>query len=131
MLGTPNRPPRIARFAWRFLPFRWFTRDCGRFLACPESIHKLSPPTVPYTLIAGNAGHHRFFGEPNDGIVAVSEVRIHDADTPLQFPVWHSFMMNHGAVHRAVLTAMMTDDTPSAQPGDLPCQARKTFSADR
>src|SRR5438445_13092511 len=41
MLGTPNRPPRIARFAWRFHPFRWFTRDCGQFLSCPESILKL------------------------------------------------------------------------------------------
>src|SRR5581483_8067521 len=38
MLGTPNRPPRLARWAWRRLPFRLLTGDCGRFLACPDSI---------------------------------------------------------------------------------------------
>src|SRR4051794_26826293 len=28
MLGTPNRPPRLAARAWRRLPFRLLTRDC-------------------------------------------------------------------------------------------------------
>ena len=131
MLGTPNRPPRIARFAWRFHPFRWVTRDCGRFLSCTESILKLAPPSVPYTLIAGTAGPHRFWGEANDGIVAVSETRILDTDTPLLVPAWHSFIMNHPAVQRVVLATMMTDVTPIAHPGESPCQARKTYSAAR
>src|SRR5687768_4714780 len=33
MLGTPNRPPRLARWAWRWFAFRCLTGDCGRFLA--------------------------------------------------------------------------------------------------
>ena len=37
-LGTPARPPRMARLAWKwFPPFRSFTRDCGRFLMSPDA----------------------------------------------------------------------------------------------
>jgi hypothetical protein len=86
---------------------------------------------MPYTLIAGIAGPHRFFGEPNDGIVAVSETRIHDADEPLLVPTWHSFLMNHEAVHRAVRATMMNRATPTAQPGDDPCQAPRMCSEAR
>jgi pimeloyl-ACP methyl ester carboxylesterase len=112
MLGTPNRPPRIARWAWRRFVFRGFTRGCGRFLACPDSIPALPIPAVPYTLIAGTAGPRGIWSpygdEPNDGIVAASELPIRDADSPLLFPVWHSFMMNDRAVKAAVRAAMMT-----------------------
>jgi pimeloyl-ACP methyl ester carboxylesterase len=111
MLGTPNRPPRMAALASRWRPFRCLTRDCGRFLACPETIPTIPPPAVPYTLIAGTAGPRRawlpFGDEPNDGIVAVAETRIHDADEPLLFPVWHSFMMFDARVRQAVVAAMM------------------------
>lgn len=119
MLGTPNRPPRLAAIASRWLPFRCFTRDCGRFLASPFLIPALPAPTVPYTLIAGTAGPRRPWlphgDEPNDGIVAVSEVRIRDDDRPLLFPVWHSLMMDDPAVRRAVVAAMITapDPTPA------------------
>jgi pimeloyl-ACP methyl ester carboxylesterase len=112
LLGTPNRPPRAARWASRLFPFRWLTRDCGRFLACPESIPNLPPPAIPYTLIAGTAGPRGRWGpfgdEPNDGVVAASEVPIRDADAPLLFPVWHTFMMNDWRVKRAVVAAMMS-----------------------
>ena len=112
MMGTPNRPPRMAAYFWRWRLFRLFTRDCGRFLASPDAIPAIPPPTVPYTIIAGNGGpmHKRlaFGDEANDGIVAVSETRIHDADRPLLFPVLHSFIMDERQVQRAVLAAMMT-----------------------
>ncbi|MBX9581166.1 MAG: alpha/beta fold hydrolase, partial [Gemmataceae bacterium] len=87
MLGTPNRSAGLARIASRFFPFRWLTRDCGRFLACPTTIPALPPPAVPYTLIAGTAGPRGrwspFGAEPNDGIVAVGEVPIRDEDRPV------------------------------------------------
>lgn len=113
MLGTPNRPPRMARWAWRLPPFRLWTRGCGRFLACPDSIPAMPAPTVPYTLIAGTAGPRRFGpfrGEPNDGAVAVSEVPVRDGDPVLRFPVWHSFMMNDARVKQSVVAAMMTGE---------------------
>jgi hypothetical protein len=118
MLGTPNRPPRAARWASRVFPFRWLTRDCGRFLAGPESIARLPVPPVPYTLIAGTAGPRGrwspFGDEPNDGIVAVSEVPIRDADVPVLLPVWHTVMMDDERVKSAVVATMMSAGTGGA-----------------
>jgi pimeloyl-ACP methyl ester carboxylesterase len=116
MLGTPNQPSKMAAFWRRLAPFRWITRDCGRFLASPDAIPALPPPTIPVTLIAGTAGprHPRFvFGtEPNDGIVSVNETKIHDADEPILVAALHSFIMDHPAARDAVRAAMMTSRTP-------------------
>ena len=121
MLGTPNRPPRLAGWAWRRFPFRWFTRDCGRLLACPETIPALPAPAVPYTVIAGTAGPRgRFspFGdEPNDGVVSVSETLVREADEPVLLPVLHTWMMDAAEVKRAVAAAMMTDGRTGHQRG--------------
>lgn len=106
MMGTPNRPPRMAAYFWNWPPFRWFTGDCGRFLASDEAIPSLPPPAVPYTLIAGNAGprHPRlaFGDEPNDGIVAVEETRIGERDEPRLVPALHSFLMDHAMVREQI-----------------------------
>lgn len=118
MLGTPNRSSHLARLAWRWFPFRWLTRDCGRLLGCPETLPGLPAPVVPYTLIAGTAGlcggWTPFGSEANDGIVAVSEVSFGDRGALRQFPVWHTFMMNNPDVRQVVIEAMMTgsDHTP-------------------
>lgn len=108
MMGTPNRPPRIAAFMWRWRLFRMLTRECGRFLASPAAILELPPPAVPYTLIAGDSGPQRFFGEPNDGIVTVNETRIADADEPHRVDGYHSFLMDHPATRRLVRAALTT-----------------------
>jgi hypothetical protein len=119
MLGTPNRPPRIARRAWGWRPFRWFTRDCGRFLACPHSVGDLPAPDVPYTLVAGTAGPRWGpFDEPNDGVVAASEVLIRETDRPVLLPVVHTFMMNNPGVRRVVAVAMMDTEVRKDQDGD-------------
>ena len=109
MIGTPNRPPRAARIAAGFPPFRWLTGECGVCLASPTFYDALPRPTVPYTLIAGTRGlRGRWspFGEPNDGLVAVSEARIAEEDEVLTFPVAHTFMMNDPAVQGAVGMAL-------------------------
>lgn len=112
MLGTPNRSATAARIASRVFLFRWLTRSCGRFLADPNIIPALPVPAVPYTLVAGTAGPRGrwspFGGEPNDGLVAVSEVGITAADRPVLVSAWHSFLMDHPAARAAVVTAMMT-----------------------
>jgi len=111
MMGTPNRPPRMAAYFWQWRLFRGLTGDCGRFLASRDAIAAIPAPAVPYTLIAGTAGptHPRFAfaGEPNDAVVAVSETRIRDGDVPLLVPAYHSFLMDNRAVQQAVLAAMM------------------------
>ncbi len=98
MLGTPNRPARRARLALRWLPFRLLARSCGEVLASPEAFGAIPVPPVPYTIIAGTAGHRwlsRPFGEePHDGFVAVSETPMAESDQPLLLPVGHTFMMN-------------------------------------
>ncbi|MFO0801277.1 MAG: alpha/beta fold hydrolase [Gemmataceae bacterium] len=109
LLGSPNPPARAAVLASRVAPFRWLTRDCGRFLRSSEAV---PVPAVPYTLVAGTAGATRrwslFGGEPNDGLVSVAETRIVPADEPVLVPALHTFLMDHPAVRSVVVAAMMT-----------------------
>lgn len=109
LLGTPNPPARAAVIASRFAPFRWLTRDCGRFLRSSEAVQV---PTVPYTLVAGTAGPtgrwSPFGNDANDGLVSVAEARIVPTDEPVLVPAMHTFLMDHPAVRRAVAAAMMT-----------------------
>lgn len=110
MLGTPNRPPRLARV----LGVRWVYRrimgECGVNLSSPQFYASLPLPQVPYTIVAGTAGPKGrwspFGYEPNDGIVAVSETRICDDDPLVLLPVTHTFMMNNAMVHEAIRRAL-------------------------
>ena len=106
MLGVPNRPPRLARMAWNWFPFRWLAQDCGALLANP-TVLALPALTVPYALISGTAGprgrYSPFGNDLNDGVVAADETRIRDADEPLLLPVWHTLMMNDRRVKKAVV----------------------------
>ncbi|HEU4697834.1 MAG TPA: hypothetical protein VFS40_01500 [Gemmatimonadales bacterium] len=110
MLGTPNQPPRLARRAVRVAPFRWLTGESGRQLASAEFYARLPAPTHAYTLLAGTRGVSGrlspFGDEPNDGIVALSEVRVRPGDAVRTFPITHTFMMNHRAVQDAVLALL-------------------------
>ena len=106
MLGTPNRPPRLAKL----LGVRWVYRrlmgECGRNLSSPIFYAELPKPTIPYTIIAGTAGPRGrwspFGDEPNDGLVAVSETLIRDDDPVLLLPVTHTFMMNSALVQQQI-----------------------------
>lgn len=110
MLGTPNRPPRLAALAWRLAPFQWFTGQCGLNLASPKFFAQLPPLQSCYTIIAGTEGPRGFwspFGfEVNDGIVALSETKISDSDRPLELPVNHTFMMNAPTVQETIIQAL-------------------------
>ncbi|HEV3436215.1 MAG TPA: alpha/beta fold hydrolase [Gemmata sp.] len=112
MLGTPNRAPRLARLAWRWLPFRLLTGTCGQFLATPRAFGQLRNPGVSMTVIAGTAGPRgRFspFGhDPNDGVVAVSETQNDSIENHVQFPVWHTLMMNAVTVQAHILALLQS-----------------------
>ena len=107
MLGTPNQPPRLAPRAARVAPFRWVTGECGRRLASAEFFAGLPEPAVAYSVVAGTRGLYGrlspFGDEPNDGIVALAEARVHPADAVHTFPVTHTFMMNDRAVQAAIV----------------------------
>lgn len=110
MLGTPNRPPRMARAAARWLPFRALTRSCGGVLASATAYAEIPVPSVRYTLFAGTAGWRRprgiFGDEPHDGFVSVGETRILDADEPVLLPVRHTFMMDNPRLRELVVALL-------------------------
>ena len=110
MLGTPNRPPRAARLASRFAPFRWLAGECGVRLCDADFYARLPAPTVPCTVVAGTRGLPGFsspFGtEPNDGLVAVCEARPDHEAAVVTLPVAHTFMMSHPAVQALVCRAL-------------------------
>ncbi len=116
MLGTPNQPPRLAVRANRWLPFRVFARSCGHLLATPSAYARIPAPAVPYTVIAGTMGWRRlpgpFGGEPNDGLVAVSETLVSPADEPRLLPISHTFMMNDRRLRQLVLDLLAPGDRP-------------------
>jgi Alpha/beta hydrolase family len=99
MLGTPNRPPVLARRLGAHWLYRRLMGECGINLSSHDFYAALPVPEVPYTIVAGTAGSRGrwspFGGEPNDGIVAVSETRIRDQDEIVLLPVTHTFMMNN------------------------------------
>ncbi|MDJ0903639.1 MAG: alpha/beta hydrolase [Xenococcus sp. MO_188.B8] len=110
MLGTPNQPPRLATYAWRLLPFRWWTGQCGFNLTSPAFFASLPAIESPYTIVAGTGGPRGswspFGDELNDGIVALSETRLSHQDRIVQLPVMHSFMMNDSNVQKTVRQAL-------------------------
>lgn len=117
MLGTPNRPPRLAAYFWKWLPFRWLFGSCGRFLAHPTEYTRLPLPTIPCTVVAGTAGpvgkFSPFGNDPNDGVVSVSETELPVADAHL-VPAWHTWMMAHPQVH-AVVAAILNRYRPAPE----------------
>lgn len=110
MLGTPNRPPRLACRLEKRWAYRRLMGECGSCLASRAFYERLPAPGVPYTIIAGTAGLRGrwspFGNEPNDGIVAVSETRIREDDPLVLLPATHTFMMNNSRVHAVVRRAL-------------------------
>ncbi|HYF39881.1 MAG TPA: alpha/beta fold hydrolase [Gemmatimonadales bacterium] len=117
MLGTPNRPPKLARLLGSYWMYQKVMGECGVNLASDCFYAELPVPAIPYTIVAGTAGPRGrwspFGEEPNDGIVAVSETRIRDNDAPEILPVTHTFMMNNAAVHRVIQHALGCEDSPA------------------
>jgi hypothetical protein len=105
MLGTPNRPPRLAAYFWKWLPFRVLSGSAGRFLAHPAEYERLPASGVPCTVIAGTGGPvgrlSPFGDEPNDGVVSVGETDL-DGSNRVLVPAWHTWMMAHPQTHAAV-----------------------------
>ena len=110
MMGTPNRPPRLARRFRHLWPYRIVNGEAGQLLADPTFFAKLPDPSVPYTIIAGTGGRRGrwslFGSDLNDGTVAVEETLIAPNDQPILASARHTFMMNHRDVRRAIRNAL-------------------------
>jgi pimeloyl-ACP methyl ester carboxylesterase len=106
MLGTPSRPPRLARRFQHWRLYRWVNGESGQLLAQPEFFAGLPVPTIPLTVIAGTRAWLRglslFDGQPNDGVVAVAETHLSPYGRVIELPASHTFMMNHPQVRALV-----------------------------
>jgi len=105
LLAPPNHPPALAAALADNPVFRLFTRDAGRKLTDPDFFDRLPEPTVPTLVVAGTRGPRAswlpFEGEPNDGIVRVSEARLNGVPMVL-VPGLHTFLMNRRDVFEAI-----------------------------
>ena len=110
MLGTPNRPPRLARRLGVRPGYRRLMGECGAHLSSEAFYASLPPPMVPYTIVAGTAGPRGrwspFGNELNDGIVAASETPVRSDDVVVHLPVIHTFMMNDRQVQEVIAGAL-------------------------
>lgn len=110
LLAAPNCPPRMARRSMRWAPFRWWTGEAGRSLASFEHFAELPVPTCPVLSIAGTRGWPAsvgpFCGEPNDGVLAVSETHLGGEEPDLLVSASHTFIMNHRSAVAAILAAL-------------------------
>src|SRR5258708_5747451 len=113
-LAPPNHAPRAAtRFAGHRL-FRALTGDSGSRLADPVFMDALPVPDVPTRIYAGTAGPGEpFDGDPNDGIVAVSETRLDERIPVIEVPSLHTFIMNSRIVAHDIIATLHTE--PSDQ----------------
>ena len=106
MLGTPNRPPRLARLLGVYWVYRRLMGECGVNLSSQDFYATLPLPSSPYTIIAGTAGPRGrwspFGHEVNDGIVGVAETRIGDDDPIILVRATHTFMMNNPATQEVI-----------------------------
>lgn len=107
LLGTPLHPARLAQGLRPFPPFRWLTGDCGHFLSSAERMSALVPCNSPTTSIVGIRGigwkRGPFGGEPNDGIVTLSEVSADWLTDQVQLETVHTLLPSSAQVARIIL----------------------------
>lgn len=94
MLAPPNSPAYLARKLKDVLPYRWITGDSGQRLADPEFYATLPVPGAEFGVLAGDRGQSLSFGEPNDGVVSVSETRLAGMKDFRVLHRTHTFLMN-------------------------------------
>lgn len=107
LLGSPLRVPRLARRLRRRCLYRILAGDCGQLLASGRRLGAIGPVEVPTTGLVGISGPRRAAGpfghEPNDGIVAESEVRAAWVGDVVRVPVLHTFLPSSGRVAEILL----------------------------
>jgi hypothetical protein len=107
LLGSPQRPARLAQKLRANRLYRALTRDCGQLLGSPERMASVGAVTVPTTSIAGIGGPSRglgaFRGEPNDGVVSLAEVSADWITDQVQLPTLHTLLPMSRGVAQIIL----------------------------
>ncbi len=108
LLGSPIHPSRLARRLGGNAIFRALTGDCGNLLGSTERMALIGSLANPTTSIVGLRGlpftRSSFAGEPNDGVVAVSEVRADWLSDQVLLPVVHTLLPSSLRVVDVILT---------------------------
>jgi pimeloyl-ACP methyl ester carboxylesterase len=110
LLGSPVKPARLATSLRGRLLFRLLTRDCGQMLASPERMAAVPPMPVPTTAIVGVKGllaTRSWFGaEPNDGVVAASEVKADWQAEQIEVDEVHTWLPSSAQVAALILARL-------------------------
>jgi hypothetical protein len=111
LLGSPMRAPRVAHWLSRVGLFRVLTGDCGQLLASQTRMNEIPAPCVPTLHVIGTQGWQGrlspFGLDPNDGVVAVSEVCGGGVDQEVMLPILHTWLPSHASVS-ALISALRT-----------------------
>ncbi|MEO6325586.1 MAG: alpha/beta hydrolase [Thermoanaerobaculia bacterium] len=112
-LAPPSTACKAATFFARSRLFRLGTGQMGQRLADARFMADLPVPAMRFRVYAGSGGYRGalspFGGEPNDGILAVSETAIGSA-APLVVPSVHTFIMNSRLVADDILREIESSD---------------------
>ncbi len=107
LLGSPVHPSRLAQRLGCNPIFRVLTRDCGQLLGSAQRMSEVGPVPGPISCIVGVTGltwkRGPFGGEPNDGVVALSEVSADWLPEQIQVPVIHALLPSSKRVADVIL----------------------------
>ena len=118
LLGSPVRASRLAQKLCRNPIYRLLTGECGQLLASASLMAELGPVRAPMSGIVGVRGvnHARgpFRGEPNDGVVSVSEVSAEWITDVVSLPIVHTLLPASKAVAEVILARISQDSREGA-----------------
>jgi hypothetical protein len=108
-LGTPVRPPKVARIGARFRAFRLLTGEAARRLPAAGIYDLFTSLPCPWTAVYGtvSSGTDREHGhDPNDGLVAASEAKPPAGAEAVEVKVLHTFLPSDRRVRATVLNVL-------------------------
>jgi len=111
LLGSPIQPARLAMRLKNNLVYQTFAGDCGQLLASQVRMNEVGSLREPATSIVGVGGfeadHGPFCGEPNDGIVLVTECSAPWLSNQKQVQIVHTLLPASGEVARVILRELL------------------------
>jgi hypothetical protein len=107
LIGSPVKAARLATRLGKNPLFRLATGDCGQILASESLMAMVPPAQFPVTSIVGVRGIQGrlspFGDEPNDGVVALSEVSSGWLSSQFRLPLFHGILPASHQVARIII----------------------------
>ena len=107
LLGSPIQSSRLAIRLKNNLVYRTLTGDCGQLLASQARMNEIGSIGENTTSIVGVRGFFNglgpFGGEPNDGVVSLTEVSAPWLSNQKQVPVVHTLLPASSRVAEVIL----------------------------